>query len=387
MNRYRRVMAGINLDAIAHNFKEIKRKVGPDVKVLSVLKSDAYGHRASEVGHLLDDRTDYFGVSIIEEAMELRRAGVKKPILIFGYTSPDHYEKLFKYKIEQTVFSLDMARMLSSAALKGGCRLGVHIEVDTGMARTGFASDKEGLEDVLKISSLPNIEILGIFTHFANADIADKAPTLKQKKMFDDFCENLEKRGLKIPLKHACNSAATIDEDESYDMVRTGLALYGLYPSKEVKKERLKLMPAMYLQTHVIFLKEVLPGQGISYNHTYIAKTKRTIATLPIGYADGYPRSLSSKGRVLIKGSYAPIVGRVCMDLMMVDVSDIKGIEIEDDVTLMGCDGGNCISAEELADLSGTVNYEIICGISKRVPKVLYKQGREYRFLSSFEEN
>jgi alanine racemase len=352
-----------------------------------VLKSDAYGHGAVEVGRLLDPVTDYFGVSIIEEAMELRRAGIIKPILIFGYTSPAHYEKLFKYDIDQTVFDLNMAQELSKAANLAGKKVRIHLEVDTGMARTGLKCDESGLEAALEIGKLENLEIAGIFTHFANADLADKAPTLKQKQLFEDFYGKLEERGLSIPLKHACNSAATIDEDENYDMVRTGLALYGLYPSEEVKKHKLNLKPAMCFKTHVIFIKEILPGQGVSYGHTYVAKTKRKIATLPVGYADGYPRALSSKGRVLIKGKYAPIVGRVCMDLMMVDVTGIDGIELEEDVVLMGCQAENCISAEELGLLSGTINYEIICGISKRVPKVLYKGGKEHCFLSSFEEN
>lgn len=387
MNEYRRVIAGIDLDAISHNFKEIKAKVGKAVKVLSVLKSDAYGHGAAEVGRLLDPMTDYFGVSIIEEAMELRRAGIKKPILIFGYTSPSHYEKLIKYDIDQTVFDLDVAKKLSEAAREAGKTLRVHLEVDTGMARTGFRPDESGEKAAIEIGRMPNLEIVGIFTHFANADIADKKPTQEQKNLFNSFCQHLKENGLKIPLKHACNSAATIDEDENFDMVRTGLALYGLYPSDEVKSENLKLSPAMCLKTHVVFIKDIFPGQGVSYGHTYVADSKRKIATLPIGYADGYPRCLSSKGRVLINGAYAPIVGRICMDLMMVDISNIEGVELENDVTLMGCEGGACISAEELANLSDTINYEIICGISKRVPKVLYKDGKEYRFLSSFEEN
>ena len=386
MQEYRRVIAKINLDAILHNFNQVKKGLGKDTKMLSVLKSDGYGHGAVPVANLLKDKTDYFGVSIIEEALELRGAGITNPILIFGYTSPDRFEKLLQNDIEQAIFQFAVAEKLSLAAAAIGKTAKIHIEIDTGMRRTGFSPCPESLEIVEKISKLPNIKIEGIFTHFANADTLDKTSEKLQKKLFTDFLKGIENKGISIPIKHSCNSAATIEEDDHFDMVRVGLLLYGLFPSDEVHREKLNLIPAMELKTRVIFIKTVEAGQGVSYGHTYVTDKTTKIATLPIGYADGYPRALSSKGRVLIKGKYAPIIGRVCMDLMMVDVTGIDDVEVEDEVTLIGTEGGKAITAEELGALSESFNYEIICGISKRVPKVFYKAGEEFLFLSSFDD-
>jgi alanine racemase len=386
MQEYRRVIAKIDLDAILHNFEEVKKGLNQNTKMLSVLKSDGYGHGAVPVANLLKDRTDYFGVSIIEEALELRNAGITNPILIFGYTSPDRFEKLLQNDIEQTIFQFDVAEKLSQTAAAIGKTAKIHIEIDTGMTRTGFPANQETLLIVEKIAALPNIEIEGIFTHFANADMREKTSEKLQRKIFVDFLDRLEAKGISIPIKHSCNSAATIEEDEHFDMVRVGLLLYGLFPSEEVRKEKLNLIPAMELKTHVIFVKTVDAGQGVSYGHTYVTDKPTKIATLPIGYADGYPRALSSKGRVIINGIYAPIIGRVCMDLMMVDVTHIEDVKVEDEVTLIGMEGGNIITAEEIGALSESFNYEIICGISKRVPKVFYKDGREFLFLSSFDD-
>ena len=385
MQEYRRVTATINLDAILHNFDEVKSILAKNTKMLSVLKSDGYGHGAVSVARLLKDKTDYFGVSIIEEALELRKAGIDNPILIFGYTSPDQFEKLLLNDIEQTIFQLSVAEKLSRAAFAIGKTAKVHIEIDTGMKRTGFQACEESLEIIEKISKLPNIQIKGIFTHFANADQRDKTSEKQQKRIFRDFLKSVERRGISIPLKHCCNSAATVDEEDHFDMVRVGLLLYGLFPSEEVHQEKLNLIPAMELKTHVIFIKTVEAGQGVSYGHTYVTDKTTTIATLPIGYADGYPRALSSKGRVLVKGKYAPIIGRVCMDLMMVDITGIDCVELEDEVTLIGKEDSNTITAEEVGALSGSFNYEIICGISKRVPKVFFRDGKESLFLSSFD--
>ena len=386
MQEYRRVIAKINLDAILHNFNQVKKGLGKDTKMLSVLKSDGYGHGAVPVANLLKDKTDYFGVSIIEEALELRNASIVNPILIFGYTSPDRFEKLLQNDIEQAIFQFAVAEKLSLAAAAIGKTAKIHIEIDTGMRRTGFSPCPESLEIVKKISKLPNIKIEGIFTHFANADTLDKTSEKLQKKLFTDFLKGIENKGISIPIKHSCNSAATIEEDDHFDMVRVGLLLYGLFPSDEVHREKLNLIPAMELKTRVIFIKTVEAGQGVSYGHTYVTDKTTKIATLPIGYADGYPRALSSKGRVLINGKYAPIIGRVCMDLMMVDVTGIDDVEVEDEVTLIGTEGGKAITAEELGALSESFNYEIICGISKRVPKVFYKDGEEFLFLSSFDD-
>jgi alanine racemase len=387
MCEYRRVTANINLDAILHNFQAVKNSLPPGTKVLSVLKSDAYGHGAVQTAALLADHTDYFGVSIIEEAMELRRAGIEKPILIFGYTSPDQFDTLLKNNIEQTVFQFDVAEELSRRAVSLGVKAKIHIEVDTGMRRTGFSADEKSAATVEKIAALPGIELRGVFTHFANADSADKTSLNKQHNLYVNFLELLDKRGVAVPIKHSCNSAGAISESECFDMVRVGLLLYGLFPSEDVVDESLGLIPAMELKTHVIFLKTVEAGEGVSYGHTYLTNKTTRIATLPIGYADGYPRALSSKARVLINGKFAPVIGRVCMDLMMVDVTDIDDVEIEDEVTLVGEDGGQMITADELGMLSDSINYEIICGISKRVPKVFFKNGREFLFFSSFDNH
>ncbi len=387
MQDYRRVVAKIDMDAILHNFDEVKNKLKKGTKILSVLKADGYGHNAVQVAKLLLDKTDYFGVSIIEEAVELRNSGITKPIMIFGYTSPDQFDELINNNIEQTIFQVDVARKLSHAAFKLGKTAKIHIEIDTGMRRTGFKACPESIDVVKLISELPNIKIEGIFTHFACADFSDKTIQINQRNQFHDFINGLKKRGISIPIIHACNSAAVVDDDEYFDLVRVGLLLYGMFPSDELKKEKLNLIPAMELKTHVIFIKTVEPGCGVSYGQTYTTDKTTRIATLPVGYADGYPRALSSKGRVLIKGKYAPVIGRVCMDLMMVDITEFEGVEVEDEVTLIGMEGGKRITAEEIGALSESFNYEIICGISKRVPKVFYKDGNEFLFLSSFEDN
>lgn len=386
MQEYRRIVTKIDLDAILHNFNETKNKLNKETKMLTVLKANGYGHGAVPIAQLLKEKTDYFGVSFIEEALELRRAGINNPILIIGYTSPDRFEELLLNDIEQTIFHLDVAEKLSQVANAIGRTAKIHIEIDTGMNRTGFPACPESLEIVEKISKLPNIQIEGIFTHFANADICDQTSEKEQEMFFRDFLKGIENKGISIPIKHCCNSAATINGDDHFDMVRVGLLLYGLYPSEEVQKEKLHLIPAMELKTQVIFVKTVEAGQGVSYGHTYITSKKTKIATLPIGYADGYPRALSSKGRVLIKGSYAPIIGRVCMGLTMVDVTDIDGVGVGDEVTLIGKQGRNTITMEEVGALAGSFNYEIICGINKRVPRVFLKNGKEFLFLASLEE-
>lgn len=386
MHRYRRVAAKIDLDAILNNFYEVKKRINKDTKIMAVLKADAYGHGAVPLAELLKDKIDYFGVSIIEEAMELRASGITTPILIFGYTSPDRFQEILVNNLEQTIFQLPVAEKLSRSAVAVGKVAKIHIKVDTGMNRLGISACNESIEIIKQIVNLPNIEIRGIYSHYACADLCDKTFEENQRKRFLDFIDGVEKSGISIPIKHICNSAAIVDDDDCFDMVRMGLLLYGLFPSGEVHKERLSLIPAMELKTHVIFINLVDAGQGVSYGRTYVTTRRTKIATLPIGYADGYPRALSSKGRVLIKGKYAPIIGRVCMDMMMVDVTDIDGIEVEDEVTLIGTDGERTITAEEIGELSGSFNYEIVCGISKRVPKIYYKDSKEVLFLSNFDE-
>lgn len=386
MQKYRRVYATINLDAIAHNLAQIKSLLEPGVGVMAVLKADAYGHGAVQVAQQLENYVDCIGVSIIEEALELRKSGIQAPILIFGYTSPDWYDELLDNDIAQTVFSVQTAAGLSEAAVRNGKTAHIHLEVDTGMSRLGFKDDDSGAKDIKKIVAMPQLEVAGIYSHFACADSADKTCQNAQKDRFARFITALESMDVHIPVAHMCNSAAIIDDAEHYDIVRLGLAMYGLFTSKELHRERVSLIPAMELKTHVVFIKTVPPGCGVSYGHTYITEKPTKIATIPVGYADGYPRALSAGGRVLINGCYAPIIGRICMDLMMVDITDIKDVVPENEVTLVGTEGENDISIDELAEICGVLNYEIICGISKRVPKVFVKGGKEVLFLSSFED-
>ncbi|MBU5460095.1 alanine racemase [Anaerostipes sp. MSJ-23] len=378
MNEYYRVHAVIDLDAICHNIKEVKRVIGPDVKVMPVIKADGYGHGAVPIAKALNEiGADAFAVAIIEEGITLRKNGITQPIVILGYTSEYQYSSLIQYEIQPTVFCYEMAESLSKIAAALGQNAKIHIKLDTGMNRIGFKPTRESLEIVKKISKLPNIKIEGIFTHFACADEADKTSAKKQKAEYDKFIGWLSEEGIEIPVKHVSNSASIIDmKDWRMDMVRSGIITYGLYPSEEVSKDVLDLRPAMSLKTHIVYIKEVGPGEGVSYNHTFVTKRNTKIATIPVGYADGYPRALSSKGRVLIRGQYAPIIGRICMDQFMVDVTDIPDVSVMDEVTLVGVDGENRISVEEVANGAGSFNYEFVCGVSKRVPRVYMQNGK-----------
>lgn len=378
MNEYYRVHAVIDLDAICHNIKEVKRVIGPDVKVMPVIKADGYGHGAVPIAKALNEiGVDAFAVAIIEEGITLRKNGITQPIVILGYTSEYQYSSLIQYEIQPTVFCYEMAESLSKIAAALGQNAKIHIKLDTGMNRIGFKPTRESLEIVKKISKLPNIKIEGIFTHFACADEADKTSAKKQKAEYDKFIGWLSEEGIEIPVKHVSNSASIIDmKDWRMDMVRSGIITYGLYPSEEVSKDVLDLRPAMSLKTHIVYIKEVGSGEGVSYNHTFVTKRNTKIATIPVGYADGYPRALSSKGRVLIRGQYAPIIGRICMDQFMVDVTDIPDVSVMDEVTLVGVDGENRISVEEVANGAGSFNYEFVCGVSKRVPRVYMQNGK-----------
>jgi len=378
MNEYYRVHAVIDLDAICHNIKEVKRVIGPDVKVMPIIKADGYGHGAVPIAKALNEiGVDAFAVAIIEEGITLRKNGITQPIVILGYTSEYQYSSLIQYEIQPTVFCYEMAESLSKIAAALGQNAKIHIKLDTGMNRIGFKPTRESLEIVKKISKLPNIKIEGIFTHFACADEADKTSAKKQKAEYDKFIGWLSEEGIEIPVKHVSNSASIIDmKDWRMDMVRSGIITYGLYPSEEVSKDVLDLRPAMSLKTHIVYIKEVGPGEGVSYNHTFVTKRNTKIATIPVGYADGYPRALSSKGRVLIRGQYAPIIGRICMDQFMVDVTDIPDVSVMDEVTLVGVDGENRISVEEVANGAGSFNYEFVCGVSKRVPRVYMQNGK-----------
>lgn len=372
MSDYLRCWAEISLSAIGHNIEEVRKRLAPGVRLLAVIKADAYGHGAVRVGKYLEDRVNYFAVATLEEAVELRENGIRLPILILGYTSPSQYEDLVAFDITQTIYSRETAELLNREAANQGKKAGIHIALDTGMTRIGFQVTEEDADVIADIGRLPHLKMEGLFTHFACADQKDKTYCSGQLEKFNRMVRMLEEREVEIPLKHVCNSAGIMEFDDfRYDMVRSGIVTYGMYPSEEVRKERLDLIPALEWKSRVIHVKEVGNGLGVSYGATYVTHEGRTrIATVSAGYADGYPRALSSKGRVLIHGQYAPILGRVCMDQFMVDVSRIPDVRVEDVVTLVGRDGENSISIEEIADPAARFNYEMACGISRRVTRV-----------------
>ena len=371
MEEYFRTYAKIDLGAILHNINEAKKRIEKQVKVMAVIKANGYGHGATILGDFLKNKVDYYGVATIEEAMELREYGIELPILILGYTSPSQYIEVVKNNITQTVYNRAMAKEMSKAGVICGQEAKVHIALDTGMTRIGFYANEDGVSAVQEILTFPNLTVEGLFTHFATADEMDKSYSKLQIDRYDNFIVLLEEREINIPIKHMCNSAGIMEFDHHrFDMVRAGIIIYGLYPSEEVNKNVIKLKPALQWKAHVINVNTVDAGHGVSYGKTFITPNKTKIATLSVGYADGYPRALSSKARVLIHGEYAPIIGRICMDQMMVDVTHIDNVMIEDEVTLVGRDGDNNICVEELANMAGSFNYEFVCGIGKRVQRV-----------------
>lgn len=371
MEKYKRTYVEVSLESINNNINEVKKCIDSHVKILAVIKADAYGHGAKAIGNFLKDKVDYFGVATIEEAVELRKSNISIPILILGYTSPKQNIDLINYDITQTVYSIEMAEEISKTAIKLGKKSKVHIALETGMNRIGFKVSRESVEDVKTISKMENLILEGMFTHFSCADEKDKGYSKMQMERYDEFVKMLNYNKINIPIKHMCNSAGIIEFDNHrFDMVRSGIITYGLYPSDEVDKEHLNLQPVLEWKAHIINISEVQENCGVSYGKTYITNKKTKIATISIGYADGYMRNLSNRGRVIIKGKYAPIIGRVCMDQMMVDVTDINDIEVEDEVILVGTDKENSITIEELAKLAGSFNYEFICGIGKRVKRI-----------------
>lgn len=370
---YYRVQARVNLSAIRHNLQEIRKSINSDTKLMVIIKADAYGHGAVPLAKAIGDSgyVDAYGVAIIEEAVELRNAGINKPILILGYTPSQQYDLVVANDVSQTIFQYEMAKALSEEAIRQGKTAKVHIKLDTGMSRIGYPDKKESIEEIKRIIELKNLEVEGIFSHFARADERDKSSTYRQIERFNCFIKQLEKENIFIPIKHMSNTAGIMEfKEANYNMVRCGIATYGIYPSDEVDKDKVRLIPAMELKTHVIYVKDVEAGVGISYGATYVTDKKRRIATIPVGYADGYSRNLSNTGKVIIHGQYAPIVGRICMDQFMVDVSDIPDVKQGDLVTLLGNDQDAWISAEELAAWSHSFPYELVCTIGKRIPRV-----------------
>ena len=375
MTDYQRVTAEIDLDAVAYNIKNIRKKVKKETMIMGVVKADAYGHGAVEVSKvLLYNGADWLGVAMIDEAVQLRKNNIMVPILILGYTPEAEIEDVVRYDIIQTVFSYEMAKMVSDAAVKLAKTAKIHIKVDTGMGRIGFIPEENIGDEVLKISKLPNIEINGIFTHFSTSDEKDKTFTKLQYDRFKYAIDEIEKKGIKLAVKHCANSAAIMDFDDlGFNMVRAGIILYGMYPSDEVIKENLSLKPVMSIKTHISYVKKVGKNIPVSYGRTYYTDKESVIATVPVGYADGYIRKMQNGGRVIVKGHYANIVGRVCMDQFMIDITDVPDVSSGDEVILMGSDGKLSITAEEIANVLDTINYEVVCMIGKRVPREYIK--------------
>lgn len=380
MKKFERVKAVVSLDAIAHNFAEMKKNIAKGTKIVAVIKADGYGHGAEAIARLIEDY-DYiwgFAVATPEEALQLRTFGVKKPILILGIVFEEYFTEMIAKEIRLTVCTYEMAQKLSEEAQRQGRDVHIHIGLDTGMSRIGFADRQESVEEIKKISQLPNLKIEGMFTHFARADETDRSPAIDQLNRYLNFAKLLEDAGIQIPMKHCSNSAGIIRVPEAnLNAVRAGITIYGIYPSNEVERDIVKLIPAMELKSHISYIKTVEPGAAFSYGGTFTAKKEMKVATIPVGYADGYPRSLSNKGWVLIHGKKAPILGRVCMDQFMVDITKIPDAKAGDEVTLIGKDGKEFISIEKFGDLSGRFSYEFACEISDRVPRVYIKDGKE----------
>ena len=377
--KYSRVYATVDLDRLRANAEGMAAKLSRGTKMVGVIKADGYGHGAVPVAKELEALEDIWGFAAAteEEAVILRKAGVRKPVLSLGYAFPPHYKEMIENDIRITVFCQDMLEQLEKAAKEAGKAAKVHIKVDTGMSRIGIFPDEEGAAFVRRALRMPGIEVEGIFTHFAKADEEDKAPARHQLEVFRDFVrEAEEENGCRIPIHHCANSAAALELREAdMDAVRAGIALYGLWPFAGTARNIMDLKPVMELKSRIVYLKEVEPGTEIGYGGAFTAKKRMKIATVPVGYADGYPRGLSNKGYVLVHGKKASVAGKICMDQFMIDVTDIPGVSEGDVVTLIGKEGEEQITMEELGELSGRFNYEFACCIGKRVPRIYLKSG------------
>lgn len=371
-----RTWAEIDLDAILHNFRAAKARLPHSTKLLAVLKANAYGHGSVRIGKLLEGEADYFAVAFTAEALELRHAGIETPILILGHVPTCDFPLLVQYGITATVDSFDEAKLLSDKALEVGKRAKLHIAVDTGMSRIGFAASEETVGQIAAIKALPMIEVEGIFSHFATADSADKRYAMKQLEKFTSLCDALKNAGISIPLRHIQNSAAIVDLDCPFEMAREGIILYGMRPSSEVDLNKIGgVKPVMSLRTHVVHLATLPAGTPVSYGCTYVTSRETKVATLSVGYADGYPRLLSGKGKVIINGVEVPLIGRICMDQCMADVTGLDNVTLGTIATLFGSDGDCTISQDDLAESIGTIGYELVCNINPRVPRVFVKDG------------
>lgn len=388
MRRYDRIKAVVSLDAIAHNFGEMKKNIAKGTKIIAVIKADGYGHGAEAIARLIHGYSYIWGfaVATAEEALQLRAFGVTKPILILGIVFEEYFPDMVEQEIRLTVSEYSMAEKLSEEAVRQGKTVHIHIGLDTGMSRIGFSDTTESVREIKKITELSNVEVEGLFTHFARADETDFSPAEKQLERYVTFERLLYENGIRIPVQHCSNSAGIIRMPKAnMDAVRAGITIYGIYPSDEVERDIVKLLPAMELKSHVSYVKELKAGASVSYGGTFTAQKNMKVATIPVGYADGYPRSLSNKGWVLIHGKKAPVIGRICMDQFMVDVTDIPEVHTGDEVTLVGKDGDEVLSLETLGDLSGRFSYEFACDIGKRVPRIYIKNGKKWGELTFFE--
>ncbi len=379
MNLYRRAVAEIDLDAILYNVGQMGRHIAAGAKIMAVIKADGYGHGAVPIGKELEPLDIVWGyaVATAEEAWILRRNGLEKPILVLGAVFPEQYQGLVGQEIRPTIYSLQQAEGQEEFLSRQGTSLPVHVKIDTGLSRLGFQATEKAAGEVAQIAGMGHIIVEGLFTHFAKSDAKDKSMAISQMEQFGAMQRMLAGHGVSIPIAHCSNSAAIIDMPEAHmDLVRAGISLYGMWPSSEVQKENISLRPALSLKSCIVFLKELEQGRAVSYGATYETSGNQRIATIPVGYGDGYPRSLSNRGYVLVHGRRAPICGRICMDQFMVDVTDIPEAAEGDTVTLVGTDGAETITMEGIGELSGRFNYEFACDLGKRIPRV-YKKGGE----------
>lgn len=377
LEQYFRVYALIDIDAVRKNVKNLMAKTKKGTRAIAVIKTDAYGHGATEIAQNISDLVDGFAVATINEALVLRKNGIQKDIIILGYTNEYYYKDLIEQQIRPAMYTYDMIKKISDVAVSLNKEAVIHIKVDTGMGRIGFRDNEESIEEIVRAAKLPNIRMEGIFTHFAKADEKDKTSASEQLERYLKFLLKLEERGVTIPIHHCSNSAGIIDMPQANcDEVRMGISLYGMYPSDEVEKEQVTLYPVLSLHSHVVHVKEIQPGESVGYGGTFTAEKKTKVATVPVGYGDGYFRNLSNKASVIIHGVKVPIIGRICMDQFMVDVTNIPDVKIGDAVTLIGKDGKEEITVDELADIAGTINYEIVCDLGKRIPRVFLRDGK-----------
>lgn len=380
LTKYQRGYAEVDLDAVRYNMEQMRGNLAAGTQMIGVIKTDGYGHGALQIGRELEALAYVWGyaVATAEEALILRHGGLQKPVLVLGYTFPYSYEEMIRHDIRLTVFREDSIEELSACARRMGKQARVHVKLETGMSRLGIMPDETGLRFVEKTLEAEGIVLEGMYTHFARADETDKTSARGQLALLQDFIRETETRlHYEIPLKHCSNSAGIVELPEAnLDAVRAGITLYGLWPSAEVSRDILSFKPALSLRSHIVYCKEVPAGTQVSYGGTYVTPRRMRIATIPVGYGDGYPRSLSNKGCVLIRGRRAPILGRVCMDQFMVGLQDIPEAKEGDVVTLIGEDGGERITMEELGELSGRFNYELACDLGKRIPRVYRKGGK-----------